>query len=66
MHSELILIWEIVLIGFNSVQQISSHWEKIFSAAWGEYIQYNGGILIHFVYNLKLRLCIPEQALCHL
>ncbi len=40
MHSILILIWEIVLIGFNSVWRISSHWKKIFSAAWetvGEY-----------------------------
>ncbi len=54
----LISIRQMVLIGFNSVRRISSHWKKIFSAVWEED---NGGIL-NFIG--KLRLCIPDQALC--
>ncbi len=53
----LILIWQMVLIGFYSVWRISSPWEKIFSAVWEE----NNGWKLHFVG--KLRLCIPDQAL---
>ncbi len=62
-------IWQMDLIGrFNSVRRISdsSHWKKIFSAVvWllGEEDKGPGGIL-HFVG--KLRLWIPDQALCKL
>jgi hypothetical protein len=47
------------LIGFNLVLRISSHWKR-FSVLYGRKTMEE----FHFV--CKLRLCIPDQALCKL
>ncbi len=72
MHSQLILIWEIVLIGFNSVWRISSHWKKIFSAAWeeavGEYsyllVTWNWGYAFQNKPNVTCKHGFMERRSC--